>query len=170
MPWCIVSIVLKSRYDSGCYCTLGRVQWRWLRITYIPCKPWWRAGTTLRAYAEGREFDPRVSANEVEFSLCRNFFSRSFTCRIVSCTHWEDEFRCISLIFGKFNEDSQRHNHPSWMVMQKTVNGITIQVKCLCRRQSTAWPSKWNGYAEDSQRHNHPSWMFMPNVFNGINI
>ena len=28
------------------------------------CKAWWRAGTTLRANAENREFDPRVSANE----------------------------------------------------------------------------------------------------------
>jgi hypothetical protein len=39
----------------------------------------------------------------LNFSLCRNFFSRLFTCRIASCMHWEDEFRCISMIFGKFN-------------------------------------------------------------------
>jgi hypothetical protein len=83
---------------------------------------------------------------------------------------------------------------PSWMVMPKTVNGITIQVEWLCRRQSTAQPSKLNGYAEDiqlcfpswmvmptedsqmfsklnvyaedSQRHNHPSWMVMPRTVN----
>ena len=38
------------------------------------------------------------------------------------------------------------------MVMPKTVNGITIQ--WLCRRHSTAYNSKLNGYAEDIQRHN----------------
>jgi hypothetical protein len=28
------------------------------------------------------------------------FFSRLFTCRIASCMYWEDEFRCISMIFN----------------------------------------------------------------------
>ena len=59
---------------------------------------------TPRANAEDREFDPRVSPDEFEFFLFAIlFFSRSFTCRIASCMHWEDEFRCISMIFGKFN-------------------------------------------------------------------
>jgi hypothetical protein len=31
-----------------------------------------------------------------------------------------------------YAEDSQRHNHPSRMVMSKTVNDITIQLRCLC--------------------------------------
>jgi hypothetical protein len=44
------------------------------------------------------------------------------------------------------------------------------QVEWLCRRQSTAWPTKLNGYAEDSQRHNHPSCMVMPKTVNGITI
>jgi hypothetical protein len=71
---------------------------------------------------------------------------------------------------------------PSWMVMPKTVNGITIQVEWLCRRQSTAQPSKLNGYAEDIQLcfpswmvmpktvKCFPSWMFMPKTVNGISI
>ena len=52
-------------------------------------------------YADGREFDPRVSANEFEFLSLPylGFFPRLFTCRIASCIHWEDEFRCISMIF-----------------------------------------------------------------------
>jgi hypothetical protein len=34
-----------------------------------------------------------------------------------------------------YAEDSQRHNHPSFVIMPKTVDGITIQVVWLCRRQ-----------------------------------
>jgi hypothetical protein len=55
----------------------------------------------------------------------------------------------------QYAEDSQRHNHQSWMVLPKTVNGLTIQV---------------NGYAEDSQRLNHQSWMVMPKTVNGLTI
>jgi hypothetical protein len=73
-----------------------------------------------------------------------------------------------------YAEDIQRHNHPNWMVMpeivnflpswmDKTFNGINIQVECLCRRRS-------NVYAEDIRRHKHPSWMVMPETFNGISI
>jgi hypothetical protein len=47
---------------------------------------------------------PVVSANEFKFCLGpKFFFSRLFTCRIASYMHWEDEFRCISMIFGKIN-------------------------------------------------------------------
>ena len=62
-------------------------------------------GTTLSVYAEGREFNPGVSADEFEFfSLPKLvFFLVLFTCRVASYMHWEDEFRCISMIFGKFN-------------------------------------------------------------------
>jgi hypothetical protein len=74
------------------------------KLTYFPCKTWWRRGTTLNVYAEGREFNPGVSGNEFEFFfLPKLFFSRLFTCRIASYMHWEDEFRCISMIFGKIN-------------------------------------------------------------------
>jgi hypothetical protein len=44
-------------------------------------------------------------------------------------------------LFSKLNdytEDSQRHNLQSWMVMPKTVNGITFKVEWLCLWQSTA--------------------------------
>jgi hypothetical protein len=37
------------------------------KLTYFPCKTWWRRGTTPNVYAEGREFNPGVSANEFEF-------------------------------------------------------------------------------------------------------
>jgi hypothetical protein len=40
--------------------------------------------------------------------------------------------------FRGYAEDSQRHNHPSFVVMPKTVNVITIQVSWLCRRKSRA--------------------------------
>ena len=47
---------------------------------------------------------PELAQTNLNFSLCRNcFFSRLFASHIASCMHWEDEFRCISLIFGKFN-------------------------------------------------------------------
>ena len=66
------------------------------------------------------------------------------------------QLRCLCrwICLNGYGEDSQRHNHR--MVMRKTVNGITIQVEWLCRRQSSALRSKLNGYAEDSQRHYYP--------------
>jgi hypothetical protein len=112
MPWCIVSIVLKCRYGSAAtvplavydgvriYAIFNRAAknnlYIYNKLTYFPCKTWWRRGTTLSVYAEGCEFNPGVSANEFEFFFLPKWFFFSFM-------HWEDEFRCISMIFGKFN-------------------------------------------------------------------
>jgi hypothetical protein len=35
--------------------------------------------------------------NKLTYFPCKTWW------RIASCMHWEDEFRCISMIFGKFN-------------------------------------------------------------------
>jgi hypothetical protein len=75
------------------------------KLTYFPCKTWWRRGTTLSMYAEGRELESQSERKGFSIFLFAviGFFSRLFTCRIASCMHWGDEFRCISMIFGKFN-------------------------------------------------------------------
>ena len=43
------------------------------------------------------------------------------------------------------------------MFMTNIFDAINIQVEWLCRRQSTAYPSKLNGYDEDIQQYKHLS-------------
>jgi hypothetical protein len=51
-----------------------------------------------------------------------------------------------------YGEHIERRNHLNRMFMPKTLNGITIKVEWLCRR--------------DSQRHNHP--IVRPKTVKGI--
>jgi predicted membrane channel-forming protein YqfA (hemolysin III family) len=64
------------------------------KLTYFPCKTWWR-----RSWVQSRSERKRIWIFLFAEIV---FFSRLFTCRIASYMHWEDEFRCISMIFGKF--------------------------------------------------------------------
>jgi hypothetical protein len=63
--------------------------------------------------------------------------------------------RCLYhwIYLNGYAETNQRHNHPSWMLMPKTVNGITIELECLYR-----WLLPQN------------HWMVMPLTVFGINI
>ena len=95
--------------------------------------------------------------------------------------HKHSTYRCLCrwICLNGYAEDSQRHNHRSWVVMPQTVNGttihaswmvmpkivndITIQLRCLCMQLNIFGINiqlrclcRWiclNGYAEDSMRH-----------------